>query len=300
MRRQPRHGDACGSGPGPLLRLRKVAPLRERLAGADAWVTGLRREQSPDARGHAEAATGTTSTASGRSTRSPTGPSRTSGATSSSTTCPTTRCTTTATRRSAARRARSPGAGREGRWAGTDKTECGLHGEPEQRGSMDPLVIALRPRRRHPHRPDRHRRRLADDAAADPRSSGSQPDRRHRHRPRLRRDHQDARRLAPPAQRAPSTSASRSGWRSARCPARSSACWLLDRLHDAYGDDFDDVLLVASSPARCWSSRVVDPRAARCSCPASSRASATRVDADRATQGRRRWRSASSSGSSSA
>jgi phosphoadenosine phosphosulfate reductase len=26
---------------------RKVVPLRQRLAGADAWVTGLRREQSP-------------------------------------------------------------------------------------------------------------------------------------------------------------------------------------------------------------------------------------------------------------
>ena len=70
---------------------------------------------------------GTTSTACGRSTRSPTGPSGTSGATSTSTTCPTTRCTTAATRRSAARPARSPGGGREGRWAGTDKIECGLH-----------------------------------------------------------------------------------------------------------------------------------------------------------------------------
>ena len=39
----------------------------------------------------------------------------------------TTRCTTAATRRSAARTAPLPGAGREGRWAGSDKTECGLH-----------------------------------------------------------------------------------------------------------------------------------------------------------------------------
>ena len=41
-------------------------------------------------------------------------------------TSPTTRCTTPATPRSAARPARSPAPGREGRWAGHEKLECGM------------------------------------------------------------------------------------------------------------------------------------------------------------------------------
>ena len=69
------------------------------------------------------------SAACGSTTRSPTGPTRTCGGASTSATCPTTRSTTAATSRSAARRARSPAADATGRWAGTDKTECGLHAE---------------------------------------------------------------------------------------------------------------------------------------------------------------------------
>jgi phosphoadenosine phosphosulfate reductase len=46
-------------GPNPFLRdghaeccaIRKVAPLRRALAGCDAWMTGLRRDQSPATRG---------------------------------------------------------------------------------------------------------------------------------------------------------------------------------------------------------------------------------------------------------
>ena len=60
--------------------------------------------------------------------------------------------------------------------------------------------------------------------------------RRDRHRPRLRRDHEDARRLAAPAQGHGRPRRRRSGWPSAASRARCSACWLVDRLHDAYGD----------------------------------------------------------------
>src|SRR5919201_1998821 len=95
--------------PGECCRLRKVEPLREVLAGLRAWVTAIRREQTP-----------ARSSASSRSTRSPPGRRATCGTTSRSTTCRTTRSTTKATLRSAVRRAprpcasakaRAPGAG---------------------------------------------------------------------------------------------------------------------------------------------------------------------------------------------
>ncbi len=120
--------DATGDWTGPehCCGERKVAALERALGGVDAWITGIRREQSPT-RADAQPSSSTTSAGSGSSTRSSTGPRRTSGSASSSATCRTTRCTTRATRRSAARPARNPGSGREGRWAGLDKTECGLH-----------------------------------------------------------------------------------------------------------------------------------------------------------------------------
>jgi phosphoadenosine phosphosulfate reductase len=34
--------------PDPCCEIRKVVPMRERLSGADAWVAGLRRDQSPE------------------------------------------------------------------------------------------------------------------------------------------------------------------------------------------------------------------------------------------------------------
>jgi len=38
------HGECCG--------IRKIAPLRRKLAGVDAWITGQRRDQSPGTRSH--------------------------------------------------------------------------------------------------------------------------------------------------------------------------------------------------------------------------------------------------------
>jgi phosphoadenosine phosphosulfate reductase len=106
--------------------LRKLTPLRDKLAGLDAWITGIRREQSP-ARANARKvewdekhglwkinplADWTEKDIWRRvHERSlPYHPLHDRGYASIG--C--THCT-------------KPGAGREGRWSGTDKTECGLH-----------------------------------------------------------------------------------------------------------------------------------------------------------------------------
>ncbi len=121
------HGDALWErNPGLCCAIRKVEPLGRALAGLDAWITGLRRDQSPtradapkvgwdeqhelwkanpladwdDARTRAYIA------ARGL----PFNELHDRGYASIG--C--THCTT-------------PGAGREGRWIGLDKTECGLH-----------------------------------------------------------------------------------------------------------------------------------------------------------------------------
>ncbi len=100
--------------------------LERALDGLDAWVTGLRREQSPT-RADAASPSGTSRTACGSSTRwrdwsekdvwnyiaehdLPYNPLHDQGY--SSIGCAP--CTL-------------PGSGREGRWAGSEKTECGLH-----------------------------------------------------------------------------------------------------------------------------------------------------------------------------
>ena len=75
--------------------------------------------------------TGTAATAWSRSTRWRGGPRPTSTPTSSSTTSSPTRCSTRASPRSAASRAPAGSAAgddaRAGRWAGTGKSECGIH-----------------------------------------------------------------------------------------------------------------------------------------------------------------------------
>ncbi len=86
--------------------LRKLEPLGRMLAGAGAWITGLRREQSGTRGGvpFSEADD------QGRMKFNPlpTGAGATSGTTSRPTTCRTTRCTTASCRASAVRRARAP------------------------------------------------------------------------------------------------------------------------------------------------------------------------------------------------
>ncbi len=105
---------------------RKVQPLRERLAGYDAWITGLRREQSPTRAAtelvswdekHGLHKIAPLAAWSERDVWShifdrglPYHPLHDQGYASIG--C--VPCT-------------APGDGREGRWAGTGKLECGLH-----------------------------------------------------------------------------------------------------------------------------------------------------------------------------
>jgi phosphoadenosine phosphosulfate reductase len=106
--------------------IRKVAPLEEALAGVDAWVSGLRREQSPtrastpkvqwDSRHGVVKANPLADWSEQRlwsylaERDLPYNQLHDRGYASIG--C--THCTV-------------PGAGRDGRWAGTDKIECGLH-----------------------------------------------------------------------------------------------------------------------------------------------------------------------------
>jgi len=106
--------------------LRKITPLKEKLAGLDAWITGIRREQSP-ARANARKVEWDERHGLWKinpladwnekdvwrrihERELPYNPLHDRGYASIG--C--THCT-------------KPGAGREGRWAGDDKTECGLH-----------------------------------------------------------------------------------------------------------------------------------------------------------------------------
>jgi phosphoadenosine phosphosulfate reductase len=115
--------------PGRCCALRKVEPLGRALAGLDGWITGIRRDQSParatarkvdwDA-GHGLVKVNPIADWSDKDVWRyiaehdlPYNPLHDRGYASIG--C--THCTL-------------PGAGREGRWSGQDKTECGLHVEP--------------------------------------------------------------------------------------------------------------------------------------------------------------------------
>jgi len=122
------HGDQLWArDPDACCGLRKVTPLRDKLAGLDAWITGIRREQSPARAGAKKVewderhglwklnplADWTEQDVWARIHERELlyHPLHDQGY--SSIGC--THCT-------------KPGAGREGRWSGDDKTECGLHG----------------------------------------------------------------------------------------------------------------------------------------------------------------------------
>jgi phosphoadenosine phosphosulfate reductase len=114
------------SDPGHCCHLRKVEPLGRALAPLDAWITGLRREQSPtraNARklewdeGHGlwklnPLADWTENDVWARISERDLPYNALHDRGYASIGC--THCT-------------APGAGREGRWAGLEKTECGLH-----------------------------------------------------------------------------------------------------------------------------------------------------------------------------
>ena len=95
-----------GAGPSTAARSRRSRRWSARSAGAEGWITGIRREQGPT-RADTELIERDERAACGSTTRWRTGPTRTYGGGSTSATCPTTRCTTRATSRSAVRRAPS-------------------------------------------------------------------------------------------------------------------------------------------------------------------------------------------------
>jgi phosphoadenosine phosphosulfate reductase len=123
------HGDKLWErDPTACCGLRKIEPLGRALAGLDAWITGVRREQSPT---RANAPKLGWDTAHGLWKASPLADwtekevwryvmdrglpyNELHDRGYASIGC--THCTL-------------PGSGREGRWAGLDKTECGLHGD---------------------------------------------------------------------------------------------------------------------------------------------------------------------------
>ncbi len=121
------HGEALwASNPTLCCAIRKVEPLGRALAGLQGWITGVRRDQSPtraetpkigwDERHELWKASPLADWSDDdvwayiRERELPYNPLHDQGYASIG--C--THCT-------------QPGEGREGRWAGTDKTECGLH-----------------------------------------------------------------------------------------------------------------------------------------------------------------------------
>ena len=206
---------------------RRSPRSKRALADVDAWITGIRREQAPTRATAEHGRVGREARRSGSSTRSPTGPRRTSGSDISRARPalpPAAR--PRLRRRSAARRApcRAPAARAAGPAATRSSAGCTSRWTRSivLFGLGVGILVGL----------DRHRRRLAHDAAADPR---------HRRQARRRRSaptSPTARSRRPSAAgatatQAPSTSACRSGWRSARVPgARRSASYVLARPQD--------------------------------------------------------------------
>jgi len=128
------------TGPADCCGAAKVDALERALVGADGWITGIRREQSPtradaqlvehdDARGiwkYNPLADWTERDlwAAIHAGDLPYHPLHDSGYASIGCAC----CT-------------QPGSGRDGRWAGTDKTECGIHVIGADDASLKTAVI---------------------------------------------------------------------------------------------------------------------------------------------------------------
>ena len=200
--------------------MRKVEPLERALSEVDAWITGLRRDQSPSRAGTPKLARG----------REPPGQAqvRAAGRLDRAGRVAVHRRQRRAVPPAARPRVRSRSAARTARCRAVAATAAG----PAPTRSSAACTCRppdgsgdhpLRPRRGRPGRDDRHGRRLADDAAADPRVR-HQAGRRGRHRPRVRRGHQDASAAGGTSARARCSRGWRSGWRSARARARSPAC----------------------------------------------------------------------------
>jgi phosphoadenosine phosphosulfate reductase len=142
-RQAAEHGEALWErDPDRCCGLRKVAPLEQALSGVDAWITGLRREQGPSRAGVPKLGwdarhglwkacpladwTERDVWAYIAARDLPYHPLHDRGYASIG--C--THCT-------------RPGDGREGRWAGRGKTECGLHAPAERASGPDGRAPAV-------------------------------------------------------------------------------------------------------------------------------------------------------------
>jgi phosphoadenosine phosphosulfate reductase len=115
------------TGPEHCCGAQKVAALNRALAGADAWITGLRREQGPT-----RAATNLVEVDSKRGGIAKYNPlarwtERDLWARIAERDLPYHPLHDAGYESIGCAPCTQPGGGREGRWAGTDKTECGLH-----------------------------------------------------------------------------------------------------------------------------------------------------------------------------
>ena len=121
--------DATGDWTGPRTAAASARSPRSsaRWPAPTRWITGIRREQSPTRAALRSRSSSTTSAGSGSTTRSSSGPRRTCGGGSTSATCPYHPLHDHGYASIGCAPCTNPGTGRDGRWAGLSKTECGLH-----------------------------------------------------------------------------------------------------------------------------------------------------------------------------
>ena len=119
----------CGTA--QCCEFRKVRPLKQALAGKDAWITGLKRVDAPTRAGRPDRLVRRDTGAWSRSTRWPPGPTRTWPGTPPTTASPSTRCVSQGYLSIGCAPTTRPVAEgedpRAGRWSDSDKVECGLH-----------------------------------------------------------------------------------------------------------------------------------------------------------------------------
>jgi phosphoadenosine phosphosulfate reductase len=121
------HGDRLWeSDPDLCCEIRKVVPMRDRLAGADAWVAGLRREQAPE-REHTPKLHWDDKYSLWKVNPLADWTERQVWAYIYENDIPYNELHDRDFESIGCEPCTTPGSGRAGRWAGTDKVECGLH-----------------------------------------------------------------------------------------------------------------------------------------------------------------------------
>ena len=120
-------GAPAWTGPEHCCATQKVAALERALAGADAWIAGLRREQGPSRAGTQLVEVDDKRGAIAKYNPLALWTERDLWARIHERDLPYHPLHDTGYESIGCAPCTLPGSGREGRWAGTDKTECGLH-----------------------------------------------------------------------------------------------------------------------------------------------------------------------------